>query len=93
MQILIEYCSAGALDNIMFDLNHGLTEAQIRHVCHELLQALFYLHANHVIHRDLKAGNILITHQGVVKLADFGVSAKNKNTLQKRDSFIGTPYW
>lgn len=38
------------------------------------------------------AGNILLTNDGIVKLADFGVSAKNKHTLQKRDSFIGSPY-
>uniref|UniRef100_A0A665VW11 non-specific serine/threonine protein kinase n=1 Tax=Echeneis naucrates TaxID=173247 RepID=A0A665VW11_ECHNA len=70
-----------------------LTEPQIRVVCKQTLQALVYLHENKIIHRDLKAGNILFTLDGDVKLADFGVSAKNTKTLQRRDSFIGTPYW
>ena len=48
---------------------------------------------NRVIHRDLKAGNVLLTLQGDVKLADFGVSAKLKEDNQRRDTFIGTPYW
>ena len=46
-----------------------------------------------VYSRDLKAGNVLLTTAGEVKLADFGVSAKNKEDNQKRDTFIGTPYW
>ena len=40
-----------------------------------------------------QAGNVLLTMEGGVKLADFGVSARNKHELQKRDTFIGTPYW
>uniref|UniRef100_A0A665XBR6 non-specific serine/threonine protein kinase n=1 Tax=Echeneis naucrates TaxID=173247 RepID=A0A665XBR6_ECHNA len=71
----------------------ALTEPQIRVVCKQTLEALIYLHENKVIHRDLKAGNILLSLDGDVKLADFGVSAKNTKTLQRRDSFIGTPYW
>ncbi|KTF98046.1 hypothetical protein cypCar_00007670 [Cyprinus carpio] len=91
--ILIEYCPGGALDDIMLELERGLTEQQISEVCCQSLQALSYLHQHHIIHRDLKAGNILLTMDGQVKLADFGVSAKNDNTLQKRSTFIGTPYW
>ena len=49
---------------------------------------LSYLHRNAVIHRDLKAGNVLLTCQGGVKIADFGVSAKNREENQKRDTFI-----
>ncbi|XP_062243501.1 STE20-like kinase b [Platichthys flesus] len=91
--ILIEFCAGGAVDAIMLELERPLTEPQIRVVCKQTLQALVYLHDNNIIHRDLKAGNILLTLAGDVKLADFGVSARNTKTLQRRDSFIGTPYW
>uniref|UniRef100_A0A672SMY7 non-specific serine/threonine protein kinase n=1 Tax=Sinocyclocheilus grahami TaxID=75366 RepID=A0A672SMY7_SINGR len=75
------------------ELDRGLEEPQIRVVCKQMLEALQYLHSMKIIHRDLKAGNILLTLDGDIKLADFGVSAKNTKTLQRRDSFIGTPYW
>ncbi|CDQ63262.1 unnamed protein product [Oncorhynchus mykiss] len=91
--ILVEFCPGGALDDIMLELERGLSEQQISEVCCQTLQALCYLHQHHIIHRDLKAGNILLTMEGHVKLADFGVSAKNIHTLQKRATFIGTPYW
>uniref|UniRef100_A0A8C6KFS9 non-specific serine/threonine protein kinase n=2 Tax=Nothobranchius furzeri TaxID=105023 RepID=A0A8C6KFS9_NOTFU len=91
--ILIEFCAGGAMDAVMLELERPLTEPQIRVVCKQTLQALVYLHENKIIHRDLKAGNILLTLDGHVKLADFGVSARNTKTLQRRDSFIGTPYW
>ncbi|XP_078499847.1 STE20-like serine/threonine-protein kinase isoform X2 [Lissotriton helveticus] len=91
--ILIEFCAGGAVDAVMLELERPLTEPQIRVVCKQTLDALVYLHENKIIHRDLKAGNILFTIDGDVKLADFGVSAKNTKTIQRRDSFIGTPYW
>uniref|UniRef100_A0A8C9VCA6 non-specific serine/threonine protein kinase n=1 Tax=Scleropages formosus TaxID=113540 RepID=A0A8C9VCA6_SCLFO len=91
--ILIEFCAGGAVDAVMLELERPLTEPQIRVVCKQTLEALLYLHEHKIIHRDLKAGNILLTLDGDVKLADFGVSAKNTKTLQRRDSFIGTPYW
>uniref|UniRef100_A0A8C1WXI2 non-specific serine/threonine protein kinase n=1 Tax=Cyprinus carpio TaxID=7962 RepID=A0A8C1WXI2_CYPCA len=91
--ILIEFCGGGAVDAVMLELERPLTEPQIRVVCKQTLDALQYLHDSKVIHRDLKAGNILLTLDGDVKLADFGVSAKNTKTIQRRDSFIGTPYW
>ncbi|GFS00533.1 serine/threonine-protein kinase 10 [Elysia marginata] len=91
--MFIEYCEGGALDSIMVDLEKPLTEPMIRFVAHEMCVALAYLHDHKVIHRDIKAGNVLLTLDGDVKLADFGVSAKNTKTLQKRDTFIGTPFW
>ncbi|KAK3870832.1 hypothetical protein Pcinc_023976 [Petrolisthes cinctipes] len=89
----LEYCDGGAMDSVMADLYRPLTEPQIAYVCKYLVEALIYIHENKVIHRDLKAGNVLLTMEGGVKLADFGVSAKNKNTYDKRGTFIGTPYW
>uniref|UniRef100_A0A9J8A764 non-specific serine/threonine protein kinase n=1 Tax=Cyprinus carpio carpio TaxID=630221 RepID=A0A9J8A764_CYPCA len=75
------------------ELDRGLEEPQIQVICKQMLEALQYLHSMKIIHRDLKAGNILLTLDGDIRLADFGVSAKNTKTLQRRDSFIGTPYW
>lgn len=77
----------------MQDLCRGLSEPEIRHVCYCVLHAITFLHSRYVIHRDIKAGNILLTAEGHVKLADFGVSAKNTDERQRRDSFIGTPFW
>uniref|UniRef100_A0A672V1I3 non-specific serine/threonine protein kinase n=1 Tax=Strigops habroptila TaxID=2489341 RepID=A0A672V1I3_STRHB len=91
--IMIEFCPGGAVDATMLELDRGLTEPQIQVICRQMLEALHYLHSKKIIHRDLKAGNVLLTQDGDIKLADFGVSARNMKTLQKRDSFIGTPYW
>ncbi|XP_020341480.2 serine/threonine-protein kinase 10 [Oncorhynchus kisutch] len=91
--IMIEFCPGGAVDATMLELDRGLMEPQIQVICRQTLEALVYLHSIKIIHRDLKAGNILLTLDGDIKLADFGVSAKNTKTLQRRDSFIGTPYW
>ena len=74
-------------------IDHGLSEEQIRIVVKQTVDALQYCHGHGIIHRDLKAGNILLMNTGEVKLADFGVSALNDENDKMRDTFIGTPYW
>ncbi|CAH8857551.1 unnamed protein product [Trichobilharzia szidati] len=89
----LELCGGGALDSLMEKLEKPLTEPQIRFISHEVLEGLGFLHENLIIHRDMKAGNILLTVNYEVKLADFGVSAKLADERQRRSTFIGTPYW
>ncbi|XP_030273434.1 mitogen-activated protein kinase kinase kinase kinase 3-like isoform X1 [Sparus aurata] len=90
--ICMEFCGGGSLQDI-YHITGPLTESKIAYVLRETLQGLFYLHGRGKMHRDIKGANILLTDNGYVKLADFGVSAQITMTLAKRKSFIGTPYW
>uniref|UniRef100_A0A3B5R248 Mitogen-activated protein kinase kinase kinase kinase n=1 Tax=Xiphophorus maculatus TaxID=8083 RepID=A0A3B5R248_XIPMA len=90
--ISMEYCGGGSLQDI-YHVTGPLSESQIAYMSRETLQGLYYLHSKGKMHRDIKGANILLTDNGYVKLADFGVSAQITATLAKRKSFIGTPYW
>lgn len=90
--ICMEFCGGGSLQDI-YHITGPLTEVQIAFMCRETLHGLAYLHGMGKMHRDIKGANILLTEDGDVKLADFGVSAQITATINKRKSFIGTPYW
>ncbi|XP_046692810.1 serine/threonine-protein kinase PAK 6b isoform X1 [Silurus meridionalis] len=89
--VIMEYLQGGALTNIVSETR--LTEEQIATVCDAVLQALAYLHAQGVIHRDIKSDSILLTLDGRIKLSDFGFCAQISKDIPKRKSLVGTPYW
>jgi serine/threonine protein kinase len=91
--IVMEYCGAGSVSDIMRLRNKTLTEEEIGSVFSSALKGLEYLHQRKKIHRDIKAGNILLNNDGHAKLADFGVAGQLTDTMAKRNTVIGTPYW
>jgi len=91
--IVMEYCEGGSVLDIMKMCKKTLNEEQIQVISLHVLQGLKYLHSHRIMHRDLKAGNILLSIDGKAKLADFGVSAKLTSTIQKKNTVVGSPYW
>ncbi|KAG7263451.1 hypothetical protein CRUP_005318 [Coryphaenoides rupestris] len=80
-------------DQLWNTKGNTLKEDWIAYISREILRGLAHLHAHHVIHRDIKGQNVLLTENAEVKLVDFGVSAQLDRTVGRRNTFIGTPYW
>ncbi|XP_050440383.1 serine/threonine-protein kinase 3 [Adelges cooleyi] len=91
--IVMEYCGAGSVSDIMRLRKKTLSEDEIATILSDTLKGLEYLHLRRKIHRDIKAGNILLNSEGHAKLADFGVAGQLTDTMAKRNTVIGTPFW
>ncbi|KAH0794758.1 STE family protein kinase [Histomonas meleagridis] len=95
MTILMEFCPQGSLRDLIDISEKVLSEAQISFVMHDLLCALQVLHnQHHIVHRDIKAANILLSSNGYCRVTDFGVSRKFASDKSfSTTTMVGTPYW
>ncbi|KAG5417362.1 KIC1 [Candida metapsilosis] len=89
--IVMDYCAGGSLRTLLKP--DVMEEKYIGVIVRELLSTLSAVHKLGVIHRDLKAANVLISKEGNVQLCDFGVAAKVVSNSSKRLTIAGTPYW
>eukprot|EP00040_Diaphanoeca_grandis_P014486 m.73544 g.73544 ORF g.73544 m.73544 type:complete len:360 (-) comp24570_c0_seq1:41-1120(-) len=90
--IIIEKCSGGALQDLIKKNERGMNETEVAIAAAQLVHALTFLHAKAIIHRDLNAANVLLSGEGNIKIADFGVS-KYLPKNGRCNSFIGSPNW
>jgi len=94
MWMVTEYCAGGSVATLMRPTAPGgLQEKWIIPILREVAEAIFWVHKEGIIHRDIKCANVLVTEPGLVQLCDFGVAGVIETKLDKRSTFIGTPHW
>ena len=90
--IVLELVDGGCLTDILGP-SIFFPEPCIARICFNILAALYFMHSQHQIHRDIKSDNVLVGRTGEVKLADFGFAIALTQEDSKRTSVVGTPYW
>jgi len=89
--ILMELCSEGSIKDIL-ERRKELNEKQISEICSQVIKGLLVLHSLNLIHRDIKASNILLNDKAEIKLGDFGLLEHLSNIVGKKD-LSGSIHW
>ncbi|CAG8715008.1 3486_t:CDS:2, partial [Acaulospora morrowiae] len=90
LYLIMEFCSAGSLWDVRNrKKNKRFSELEVGYIMREVLRGLEYVHGIGIIHRDIKAQNILIGNDGLIKIADFGSASLHSKASLK----LGTLYW
>ncbi|KAK3939669.1 STE/STE20/YSK protein kinase [Diplogelasinospora grovesii] len=94
MWMVTEYCAGGSVATLMKPTAPGgLQEKWIIPILREVAEAVYWVHKEGIIHRDIKCANVLVTEEGGVQLCDFGVAGIIETKFDKRSTFIGTLHW
>ncbi|KAI6783755.1 Serine/threonine-protein kinase-like protein [Emericellopsis cladophorae] len=94
MWMITEYCAGGSVSTLMQPTAPGgLQEKWVIPILRETAEAIFWVHGQGIIHRDIKCANVLVTEPGDVQLCDFGVAGVIETKFDKRTTVIGTPHW
>ncbi|KAF9320675.1 hypothetical protein BGZ91_004682 [Linnemannia elongata] len=87
--IFLEYVSGGSIESCL-KRSGPFPEAVIRSFTRQILLGLEYIHSKKIVHRDIKAANVLVDEQGICKISDFGISKKNAQSQGGYDEDVGS---
>jgi len=91
--IIMEFCPYKNIAKVIETLGHGLPDNAVICIVRQMSKALDYIHSKGILHRDIKASNLLLNPNGIIKLCDFGTVAAVNAQVTQRSTIIGTPYW
>ena len=81
--VYLEHVSGGSLLSKYGELGGKITEPLLKKFTRQIVEGLVYLHENKVVHYDLKCSNVLVDHNGNIKLSDFGCAVQAENSFSK----------
>ncbi|KAF9170585.1 hypothetical protein BGX20_008781 [Mortierella sp. AD010] len=87
--IFLEYVSGGSIESCLKRSGH-FPEPVIRSFTRQILLGLEYIHSKKIVHRDIKAANVLVDEQGICKISDFGISKRNAQSQGGYDENVGS---
>ena len=91
--LFLEYVAGGSVGSLI-RMYGRFDEPLIKHLTTQVLKGLAYLHSKGILHRDMKADNLLLDQDGICKISDFGISRKSKDIYSNSDMTMrGTVFW